>query len=63
MALIPNVTVNWQLSPRVITIPDVTEITIEDLQDTLLLLEWEEEGILAALHTAKSIHLSLQECT
>jgi hypothetical protein len=47
MAIIPGVTVNWQLSPRVITIPSAfTEITIEDLQDTLLDLEDDVEGIL-----------------
>ena len=47
MAIISGVTVNWRLSPRVITIPSpITEITVEDLQDTLLALEDDEEGML-----------------
>ena len=46
MAIIPGVTVDWSLSPRVIYIPDpITAITIEDLQDTLLDIEDSEEGI------------------
>ena len=48
MALIPNTTVNWRLSPRVITVPTTeTSITVEDLQDTLLNLEAQEtDGML-----------------
>ena len=47
MAIIPGVTVNWQLSPRVIFIPNLyEEITIRDLQDTLKDLEDDVEGIL-----------------
>jgi hypothetical protein len=46
MAIIPGVTVNWALSPRIIKIPaPLTEATIEDLQDTLLDIEDSEEGI------------------
>ena len=46
MSIISGVTVNWKLSPRIITIPNsVTEVTIEDLQDTLLDIEDSEEGI------------------
>lgn len=46
MAIISGTTVAWQLSPRIITIPaPITEITIEDLQDTLLDLEQTEQGI------------------
>jgi len=47
MAIISGVTVNWVVSPRIITIPDtVNEVTIFDLQDTLLDLEDSEEGII-----------------
>lgn len=47
MAIIAGTTVNWRTSPRIITIPDgVTEVTIDDLQDTLLDLEDDEEGML-----------------
>lgn len=46
MAIISGTTVSWWLSPRIITIPTSdTSITIEDLQDTLLSLEDDEEGI------------------
>jgi hypothetical protein len=46
MAVIQGVTVNWRLSPRVITIPITeSEITIDDLQDTLLDLEDDDEGM------------------
>lgn len=46
MAIISGVTVNWKLSPRMITIPaPTTSITLEDLQDTLLDIEDSEEGI------------------
>lgn len=46
MAIISGVTVDWSLSPRVIYIPEpVEEVTIEDLQDTLLDIEDSEEGI------------------
>jgi len=46
MAIIPGVTVNWALSPRIIKIPaPLTEATIFDLQDTLLDLEDDEVGI------------------
>lgn len=47
MAIINGVTVNWRLSPRVVTIPtSETTVTIEDLQDTLLDLEDDDEGML-----------------
>lgn len=47
MAIISGTTVNWALSPRVITISSPnTSVTIEDLQDTLLDLEDSEEGII-----------------
>lgn len=47
MAIIPGVTVNWELSPRVITIPVAqTSVTVEDMQDTLLDLEDDEQGML-----------------
>lgn len=46
MAIISGTTVNWTLSPRIIIIPNtVTEVTITDLQDTLLDLEDDEAGI------------------
>jgi len=46
MAIISGTTVDWTLSPRIITIPDpIIEVTIPDLQDTLQDLEDEEEGI------------------
>lgn len=46
MAIIAGVTVNWVVSPRIITVPVTeTEVTIFDLQDTLLDLEDSEEGI------------------
>lgn len=46
MAIVPGVTVNWDLSPRIITIPaPLDEITIEDLNDTLQDIEDSEEGI------------------
>lgn len=46
MAIISGTTVAWYLSPRIITIPVAqTEITIEDLQDTLQALEESEEGM------------------
>lgn len=46
MPIITGTTVAWYLSPRVITIPVAyTDITIADLQETLLDLEDSEEGI------------------
>lgn len=46
MAIIPGVTVEWTLSPRIIRIPtSETSVTVEDLQDTLLDLEWDEIGM------------------
>jgi len=46
MAIISGTTVNWTLSPRVVTIPTSdTSITVDDLQDTLQDLEDGEEGI------------------
>ena len=47
MAIISGVTIDFTLSPRVITIPTTeTAVTITDLQDTLLDLEDDDEGIL-----------------
>jgi hypothetical protein len=47
MAIVSGVTVNFTTSPRIITIPDpLTEITVEDLQDTLLDIEDDDEGML-----------------
>jgi len=47
MAIIEGVTVDWRSSPRIITVPSpLTEITITDLQDTLLDIEDSDEGIL-----------------
>lgn len=47
MAIIDGVTMNWRLSPRIIIIPlTETDITIDDLQDTLLDLEDDEEGMM-----------------
>lgn len=48
MAIILGVSINWRLSPRVITIPIAEKsITVEDLQDTLLDLEAKEtDGML-----------------
>lgn len=47
MAIITGTTVNWRLSPRLITIPaPTTEITVTDLHETLLDLEWGVEGML-----------------
>ena len=48
MAIIPGVTVDWRLSPRVATIPATeVSITVEDLQDTFLDLEAQEtDGML-----------------
>ena len=46
MAIIAGTTINWAISPRVITIPaPVNELTIIDLQDTLTSLEDDVEGI------------------
>lgn len=46
MAIIAGTTVNWALSPRVITIPLAdTSITVDDLQDTLQDLEDDEAGM------------------
>lgn len=46
MAIISGTTVSWELSPRIITIPaPLTEVTINDLQDTLQDLEDSEAGI------------------
>lgn len=40
MAVIAGTTVNWRLSPRVVTIPVAqTTVSVTDLQDTLLALE------------------------
>lgn len=47
MAIISGVTVEWWMSPRIITIPDpIVSVSIEDLQDTLLDLEEKEAGII-----------------
>ena len=46
MSIISGVTVNWKLSPRIITIPSpIVEVTLEDLNDTLQDIEDSEEGI------------------
>lgn len=46
MAIISGVTVDWTVSPRIITIPSpIVQVTIEDLQDTLLDIEWSEHGM------------------
>ena len=46
MSIISGVSVRWRLSPRIITIPDTeAEATIDDLQDTLLDLEDDDEGM------------------
>lgn len=46
MAIIPGVTVDWSLSPRVIIIPiPITEAVVADMQDTLLDIEDSDEGI------------------
>ena len=46
MSIITGVTINWALSPRIITIPSpITEVTIEDLNDTLQDNEDSESGI------------------
>ena len=47
MAIIPGVTVDYTLSPRIIAVPvagSSVVVTIEDLQDTLLDLEDDEDG-------------------
>ena len=47
MAIIANATVDWRVSPRILTIPaPITEVTVTDLHETLLDLEDEVEGIL-----------------
>ena len=47
MAIIAGTTVAWNLSPRVITIPATeTNVTVEDLQDTLLHLEDSEQRMI-----------------
>lgn len=46
MSIISGITVDWSSSPRIITIPaPLTEVIVEDLQDTLLDIEDSEEGI------------------
>lgn len=46
MAIIAGVTVRWRLSPRQIVIPTAeTEVTLEDLQDTLQDLEDDVDGM------------------
>ena len=46
MTIIAGVTVVWDVSPRIIVIPDpVVEVTVEDLQDTLLNIEDTEAGV------------------
>lgn len=46
MAIIAGVTVEWWLSPRIITIPSpIVSVSIEDLQDTLLDLEDDVSGM------------------
>ena len=46
MAVIAGTTVTWGVSPRIIIIPSpITEVTIEDLQDTCQDLEDSETGI------------------
>ncbi len=48
MAIIPGVTVDYTLSPRIITIPVAgtpVDVTVEDLQDTLQAIETTEQGI------------------
>ena len=46
MAIISGTTVQWGESPRIIVIPDtVTDVTIEDLQDTCQDLEDDEIGV------------------
>lgn len=47
MAIISGVTVNWTVSPRIITIPaPLTEAIVSDVQDTLQDIEDSEEGII-----------------
>ena len=47
MTIIPNVKVKWRLSPRLAIIPNTASpVSIEDLQDTLLDLEDDDEGML-----------------
>jgi hypothetical protein len=47
VAILNNTTVNWRLSPRIITIDSAyTNITVTDLHETLLALEDDVEGIL-----------------
>ena len=50
MSIISGVTVNWALSPRIINIPAPygetgSEVTVENLNDTLQDIEDDEEGI------------------
>ena len=46
MAIIAGVTVNWKTSPRIITFPVAeTEVSVEDIQDTLINIEDTEEGV------------------
>lgn len=46
MSIISGVTVDWSLSPRIMTIPiPIIKVNIEDLQDTLLDIEDGVEGM------------------
>jgi hypothetical protein len=46
MAIRSDVTVEWRSSPRVISVPDPsTDISVQDLYDTLSLLEAEQENL------------------
>ena len=47
MPILANTTVNWRVSPRIITIDSAfTEITVTDLHETLLDLEDDDEGMI-----------------
>jgi hypothetical protein len=47
MAIIPGTFVKWQFNPRIIVFPiPITEVSIRDLQDTLLGLEESTEGMM-----------------
>ena len=47
MAVVPGIIVQWNLSPRIITVPDpLVEITIQDLHDTLRDLEQEQTELI-----------------
>lgn len=46
MTIIAGATIDWTISPRIVTVPVAeTSATVEDMQDTLLDLEYTETGI------------------